>query len=109
MKVSTYLFVAALAVFVVWAVLLGSIVLELQGDGFFFSSGSNEVGLAEYAYTILTFGTTYPTVVAMLAIAGAAVRLYAHGQAAKLERHDELLDALDALRTVPPAPAGDLD
>jgi hypothetical protein len=101
MRVSTYLFVSALAVFAVWTVLLVSIIVEMSANRSFLFGGTGDPGLVEWAYAILTFGTTYPVVVTILGIAGAAVRLYAHGQAAKLERHDELLDALDALRTVP--------
>lgn len=95
MRVSTYLFVAALAVFAVWFILLASIVFETTRSNSFLFGGAEDPGLAEYAYMIITFSTTYPVVVTILGISGAAVRLYAHGQAAKLERHDELLDVLE--------------
>jgi hypothetical protein len=95
MRVSTYLFVAALAVFAVWFILLASTILEMRDSRSFLFGGSGDPGLAEYAYVILTFSTAYPLVITILGISGAAVRLYAHGQAAKLERHDELLDVLE--------------
>ena len=95
MKASTYLFVAALAVFIVWFILLASTILEMRDSRSFLFGGSGDPGLAEYAYVILTFSTAYPLVITVLGISGAAVRLYAHGQAAKLERHDELLDVLE--------------
>lgn len=95
MRVSTYLFVAALAVFAVWFILLASTIVEMRDSRSFLFGGSGDPGLAEYAYVILTFSTAYPLVITILGISGAAVRLYAHGQAAKLERHDELLDVLE--------------
>lgn len=100
MRVSTYLFVAALAVFAVWFILLASIIFEMTESRSFLFGGTGDPGFAEYAYMIISFSTTYPVVVTILGISGATVRLYAHGQAARLERHDELLDALEGRTAV---------
>ena len=94
-RASTYFFAAALAVFVVWFVLLMSILFDMRANPSQFFGPMHDPGFVDYVRTVLTYGTTYPIVVTMLAVAGVAARLYAHGQAAKLERHDELLDVLE--------------